>query len=286
MRMTRRPTRSPTRRRNANGFTLVELLVVIGIIAVLVGILLPALSRARESARRVSCASNVKQLATAMILYATENRGRFIDIGNIAVGKPPAGPFDSSGNTTRISYPWQIHPEAKRLLLRYGANRGVFYCPSNPELNTEQTWDWSKSNAGSGDIIGYMIFAGHGRFGTTMNAIAAAGSSIKGFEEVPPDKQLFPMKLGDKPFYKVIAADISRVNDNTFFIGQGATTCNHIAGMSATSIQTMPKGKGGTNVAYIDGHVDWVAQNEMGQKSPDQNKGLRQFYIGNFRTWY
>lgn len=59
------------------GFTLVELLVVIGIIAVLIAILLPALNRARESGKRVQCLSNMRQLGLAMTMYQGENKGRF-----------------------------------------------------------------------------------------------------------------------------------------------------------------------------------------------------------------
>src|SRR5687767_4948897 len=74
VRSSRRPTSHGAAR--AGGFTLVELLVVIGIIALLVAILLPSLNKAREQANKAKCLSNLRSLGQAMVLYANDHKDR------------------------------------------------------------------------------------------------------------------------------------------------------------------------------------------------------------------
>ncbi len=92
------------------GFTLVELLVVVSIIAILAGMLLPALARAREQARRINCMSNLRQLGVACHMYATDWAEKF--------------PFASAT--------YSSSPGICRLLVKlsYIDNGGIFVCPS------------------------------------------------------------------------------------------------------------------------------------------------------------
>jgi prepilin-type N-terminal cleavage/methylation domain-containing protein/prepilin-type processing-associated H-X9-DG protein len=97
-------------RKSARAFTLVELLVVIGIIALLISILLPALNRAREHAKSASCLSNLRQIGVAMIMHANDHRGHMPLAGEIW-GPANASPA-ALGDNNQVNYTYMTDPAA------------------------------------------------------------------------------------------------------------------------------------------------------------------------------
>jgi prepilin-type N-terminal cleavage/methylation domain-containing protein/prepilin-type processing-associated H-X9-DG protein len=265
------------------GFTLVELLVVIGIIALLISILLPSLAKAREQAKRTACASNVRQFCAALIMAANENKGRLMDVGN-SDGRL-TNEVNPPNPTSKLELQSMHEAARDRLVERYGMTREVFFCPSNPEQNTDI--NWRRTSEGNITVAGYMMIGGRTGLAQTKDRV---DPNYKGFEEVSGEKVVVPGKLGQKAFYEVLVTDMTRsYRDNFGAPDDKEARSNHIlANASDKGTGIMPQGKGGANVGYIDGHVEWHPQNEMGQRQPG-NEGKRQFYYapgGNTNRYY
>ena len=126
-------------------FTLVELLVVIGIIVVLAAILLPALGAARERAKRAACLSNLRQIGAGMMMYANTFRGKY----------PNGNPRQTASSYTETN---QVLTYLARQFL--GSNAAVFHCPSDRDPVPEriETADYDLPNSARVSYEFYTVF--------------------------------------------------------------------------------------------------------------------------------
>jgi prepilin-type N-terminal cleavage/methylation domain-containing protein/prepilin-type processing-associated H-X9-DG protein len=227
--------------RRDSGFTLIELLVVIAIIAILAALLLPALAKAKDKAKRTVCVNNLKQLNVAMLSYAYDASDKFPDGGG-------------------AYWTWDLPVSAANVML--GANKDFqksCYCPgTNPPFNDQDNLNlWNYGNTMSGyHVIGYALTLPH----TPSLCPTNQNPTI-----YPQPVQFGPVMLNRGP-----APDIVLVADATI---SRNTECNealkYSGGYHWRDIDTGSYAKhhvtahmngnlpAGGNLGMLDGHVQW-----------------------------
>jgi len=238
------PDRMISSRPARSGFTLIELLVVIAIIAILAGMLLPALAKAKERARRAACTSNLHQFTLGQILLAMDNQEKFTSA--LRDSKDYHASYIPSDLKTNLETVL-----SKELSPCPNVRRGVYSLP--PYSMKAVPWH----EPGVGWIIGYYNLA---------------GLPAETLKQVNPEAQIqsgkatrwhSPLSTHDATEPDpVLAADINE--DMTLATWDTGSTAVHARGgkvnartKSRPSISPLDIGGEGGNVGYLDGSVRW-----------------------------
>lgn len=210
------------------GFTLIELLVVIAIIAILAAILFPVFARAREKARQTSCLSNLKQIALAFNMYASD--------------------YDSMYPATWTGYPSTVYAH---LLLPYMKNVQLMTCPSKPTQSWSGGLNMRTGTAGYGAADRRMGYGYNTSWSSGGYPHQGVGRGIDGYKGCAETEIQLPAE-------HILASESQPYVPVTY----GDSYCDTVQIQNSAAYPEY-RHNDGANVALADGHAKWYQRTAL-----------------------
>jgi prepilin-type N-terminal cleavage/methylation domain-containing protein/prepilin-type processing-associated H-X9-DG protein len=240
----------PIKPRLRRGFTLIELLVVIAIIAILAAILFPVFAQAKESAKKTTCVSNLKELDLGIIMYAGDYEDTFPVVTGQNMAPVAGAPYEG----------W-IQNDICFIIQPYVKNYGVFWCPDRPHT-TNPNGDFCNPGTGTPQPVwgyGYNWSSGYGP-GDNPKSLWNLGDGAVGPSQSDGTLPGNPMSIMNFPAQFALVGDTADTPRQTLHTAVFDTRCNPSSGWNS-DLPTGARHQGGNSFGFGDGHVKFFKVN-------------------------
>ena len=273
------------RSHNYRGFTLVELLVVIGIIALLISILLPALSKAKEASRVAKCLSNLRQLGMASASYTAENKGYLVpaDVFDPALASEPNGRVWSDTWVTilvglkYLQYPPNVDP------VKPPSDDNVFHCPSGILEQSSITAIITNTPVSRQDAqgaMGYLNEASSKGVQPGLRVYSWYGINAAADSTTPFIPEPCRRVTGTDGFVKY--SQIKKSSEMVF-VFDGILGL-HVQRTNANRLNARHNKQTATNILFFDGHADTYPTKSLPGGLGDANPATTTFSLSNLQS--